>query len=194
MKGRLALTVTAVSLLAAVSAGSAFSHARLLPALAYNQTQLFTLSVPNEKDDASTNKVVMTVPEGFTVRLFDPVEGWDREVSTTGTGEEQRVDKVTWTATDEGTDVGVLFHFTAGGDSTATYTFEVEQGYSDGSVVNWAGPEDSDEPAPTVQVVDSLGDDGESSSTLSIVALVLGAVGIVLGGIALLRGSGRSVA
>ena len=32
-----------------------------------------------------------------------------------------------------------------------TYTFRVSQTYSDGSIVNWAGPESSDAPAPTIE-------------------------------------------
>jgi uncharacterized protein YcnI len=191
---RFLLAVTAVASLGAVAAGSAFGHARVLPALALDQTQVFTLSVPNEREDATTNKVVMTVPEGFTVRLFDPVDGWTREAETTGTGEDERVSRVTWTADGEGTDEGALFHFTAGGDA-GTYTFEVEQTYSDGEVVSWSGPEDADEPASIVEVTSSLGGGGDDgSSWLTIVALVVGALGVVLGGAALARSGGRSLA
>ena len=56
-----------------------------------------------------------------------------------------------------------------------TYTFDVRQTYSDGSVVDWTGPESSDTPAPTVEATSSLG--GGGSSTLAIVALVVGALG-----------------
>jgi uncharacterized protein YcnI len=192
---RLPLAVTAAVLVAAVVAASASAHARLLPATAYDQTQLYTLAVPNEKEGLTTTKVVMTVPDGFTVRMFDPAEGWERETEVTGSGEDEHVSKVTWTSTGEGSAEGGLFHFTAGSDGPATYTFQVEQSYSDGSVVNWAGPEDSDEPAPTVAVVDSLGGGGDdSTSALTIVALVLGALGLVLGGIALARTTGRTLA
>jgi hypothetical protein len=51
--------------------------------------------------------------------------------------------------------------------------------YSSGKVVDWTGPESSDTPAPRVEGVSSLG--GGSTSTLTIVELVLAAVGVVLG-------------
>ena len=41
-----------------------------------------------------------------------------------------------------------------------TYTFQVEQTYSDGSIVNWAGPESSAAPAPTIEAESSLGGGG----------------------------------
>ena len=41
--------------------------------------------------------------------------------------------------------------------SAKTYTFRVEQTYSDGSIVNWAGSESSAAPAPTIEAADSLG-------------------------------------
>jgi uncharacterized protein YcnI len=150
--------------------------------------------VPNEKEGLTTTKVVMTVPDGFTVRMFEPAEGWDRETETTGSGEDERVSKVTWTHTGDGSPEGGLFLLTAGSDGPAAYTFQVEQSYSDGSVVNWAGAEDSDEPAPIVEVVDSLGGSDDSSSTLSIIALVVGGIGVVLGGLALARAGGRKLA
>lgn len=195
MKLRFPVAVTLAATLAVVAAGSAFAHARILPATAYDQTQLFTLSVPNEKEDATTTKVVLTVPDGFGIRMFQPAEGWERTDEVTGSGEDERIGKVTWTATGDGNADGGLFLFTAGADSTGSYSFEVEQSYSDGTVVDWSGPEDADEPAPVVEVTDSLGDaGGDSSSTLAIVALVVGAIGIVLGGIALARSSGRKLA
>jgi hypothetical protein len=58
--------------------------------------------------------------------------------------------------------------------------------------VSWNGPESSDTPAPTIEAKSSLG--GGGSSTLAIVALVVGAVGIVLGGVALVSKSGRQLA
>ena len=195
MRLRFPLVLTAVAALGAVAATSAFGHARLLPATAFDQTQLFTLAVPGEKEDATTTKVVLTVPDGFGIRMFEPAEGWERQVETTGTGEDEHIAKVTWTASGDAGADGGLFLFTAGADDTGSYSFEVEQSYSDGSVVDWAGPEDSDEPAPVVEVTDLPGDDsGGSSSTLALAALIVGIVGVVLGGIALARGSGRKLA
>jgi uncharacterized protein YcnI len=175
---------------ALITAGSAFAHARVLPAEALAGGTPFTLSVPNEKEGAKTTKVVLTVPEGFNIGLFADSPGWTRDVQTTGTGEDTRVEKVTWTST-EGTDEGVLIEFTARGDA-GSYTIPVEQTYSDGSVVDWSGPPDADEPAPVVELKDSFS--GGGTSTLAIVALVVGAIALVVAGIAVARGSGRSLA
>src|SRR5262245_23343284 len=87
---------------ALLTAAAASAHARVLPAEALAGGTPFTLSVPNEKESATTTKVVMTVPEGFNVGLFAETPGWKRELQTTGSGEDERVEKVTWTATGSG--------------------------------------------------------------------------------------------
>jgi hypothetical protein len=84
------------------------------------------------------------------------------------------------------------FAFLGSADSAKTYTFGVEQTYSDGSIVNGTGPASSDNPAPTVEAKSSLG--GGGSSTLAIVALVVGVVGVILGGFALVAKGGRQLA
>ena len=73
-----------------------------------------------------------------------------------------------------------LFQFLAQPASAQTYTFHVQQTYSDGSIVDWAGPESSAAPAPTIQASNSLG--GGGVSALTIVALILGALGLLAGG------------
>ena len=87
-------------------------------------------------------------------------------------------------------------------------TFKALQTYSDGEVVRWIGSPDSDEPAATVTVTagggehatpaatapdaDAADDDG-SSDTLAIVALIVGALGLLVG-IAALATRRRSTA
>jgi hypothetical protein len=66
----------------------------------------------------------------------------------------------------------------------------VQQTYSDGSIVNWSGPESSESPAPAIEAKSSLGG-GSGRSTLTIIALVAGVLGIVLAAIALLSGGGK---
>jgi hypothetical protein len=68
----------------------------------------------------------------------------------------------------------------------------VQQTYADGSIANWSGPESSDSPAPAIEAKNSLG--GAGTSTLTIVALVVGAIGVLLGGLALVSRSGRQLA
>jgi uncharacterized protein YcnI len=196
MKVRLPVTLALLTVLAGVTAGAAFAHAELSPPVALAKAgQVFTLAVPTEKEDATTTMVALTVPDGFSIDSFAAVPGWKRVVEQTGSGEDAVIQKATWTAEGPGVpaEEDAIFQFVALADSAKTYTFQVEQSYSDGSVVDWAGPESSDTPAPTVEAVDSLGG-SSSSSTLAIVALVVAAVGVVLGAIALARGSGRKLA
>ena len=97
---------------------------------------------------------------------------------------------MTWTGGNVPTEEDSLFQFLAQPSKTGTYTFDVRQTYSDGSIVDWSGSESSAAPAPTIKVSSSV---GGGTSTLAIVALVLGAIGIVLGVIALVSRGGRSL-
>jgi hypothetical protein len=99
---------------------------------------------------------------------------------------------VTWSDGSTPTGEDSLFQFLGAPATSGTYTFTVQQTYSDGSIVNWSGPESSDTPAATIEAKSSLG--GSSSDTLAIVALVVGAVGVVLGAVALFARSGRPLA
>ncbi len=100
---------------------------------------------------------------------------------------------MTWSGGSTPTDEDSVFRFNASTAGTKTYTFDVRQTYSDGSVVDWSGPESSDTPAPTVEAVSSLG--GGGSSTLGIVALVIAGVALVVAiGALVTRGGGRPIA
>ena len=95
-----------------------------------------------------------------------------------------------------------------------TLTFKALQTYSNGDVVRWIGAPDADEPAPRVQLTAASAGSGSGgarqqanpspapaaadsddagSDTLSIIALALGAIGLVVGGVALgvARGTAR---
>jgi len=147
--------------------------------------------VPTEKDNVTTTRVVLTVPSGFGIDSFAPSPpGWKRQVQQTGSGDNAVIQKVTWTGGRTPTGEDSLFQFLAQPASSQTYTFQVQQTYSDGSIVNWAGSESSDAPAPTIETKDSLG--GGGTSVLTIVALVLGVLGLLAGGFALAeRGGSR---
>jgi len=187
-----ALALAAVTTAALAAAASAAAHARVSPPVALSKFgQLFTLAVPTEKEGKTTTKIVLTVPAGFAIDSFVASPGWTRAVQQSGSGEEAVVNSVTWSGGSVPTGEDALFQFLAQAQSSKTYTFGVEQTYSDGSIVNWNGSESSDAPAPTVEAKSSL---GGGSSTLAIVALVVGAVGILLGGLALVSKSGRPLA
>jgi uncharacterized protein YcnI len=183
----------------AVAAGlavvsDAWAHAEISPAVAKSKTtQLFTLAVPTEKEGVTTTKVELTPPSGFGIDSFVPAAGWKRAVQQTGSGENTTIQRVTWTGGKVPTEEDAVFQFLASPDSSKNYSFAVRQTYSDASVVDWSGPESSDTPAPGIEAKSSLG--GGSSSTLAIIALVVGAVGVVLAAVALLaRGGARQLA
>jgi uncharacterized protein YcnI len=190
---RLPLALVLGAAVALVAASSAFAHARISPSVTLAKSlQLYSLVVPTEKEGVTTTKIVLTVPAGFSIDSFVPTAGWKRQLQQTGSGEDAVVQSVTWSGGHVPTEDDSLFQFLAEAQSDKTYTFSVEQTYSDGSVVNWSGSESSDTPAPTVEAQSSLG--GGGSSTLAIVALVVGVVGVVLGGLALALRGGRELA
>ena len=170
---------------AAVTAGAlalvpaAFGHAAMSPPVAKSKVlQQFTLSVPTEEEGATTTTIELTVPSGFAIDSFEPAPGWKREEQATGSGEEKTIQKVTWSGGKVPTDEDSVFRFNASLDSSKKYTLQVRQTYSDGKVVDWTGPESSDTPAPLVDGVSSLG--GSGTTTLTIIALIVAAVGVLL--------------
>jgi uncharacterized protein YcnI len=170
-------------------ASNAWAHAEISPAVAKSKTtQLFTLAVPTEKEGLTTTKVELTPPSGFGIDSFVPSSGWKREVQQTGSGENTTIEKVTWTGGKVPTEENAVFQFLATPESSETYDFKVTQSYSDGSLVDWSGPESSDTPAPVIEAKSSLG--GSGNSTLSIIALVVGGLALVLAVVALVMRSG----
>ena len=181
------------ALAALVFAATASAHAIVSPAVALNKKlQQFTLSVPTEKAGKTTTTIELTVPNGFGIDSFEPAPaGWKQQVQSTGSGDSAVVQRVTWTGGDVPTGEDAVFRFNASTSGAKTYTFDVRQTYSDGSVVDWSGPESSDAPAPTIEAVSSIG--GGGSSTLAIVALIVGALGLVVGVVSLATRGGRSL-
>jgi uncharacterized protein YcnI len=178
---------------ALVVAASASAHARMSPSVSLaNELQLYSLAIPTEKEGLYTTKIVLTLPKGFSIDSFVPSPGWKRVEQATGSGDNAVITQVTWSGGDVPTEEDSLFQFLGEADTPGTYTFQVEQTYSDGSIVDWSGPESAAAPAPTIDVVSSVGG-GSSTSTLTIVALVLGALGVLVGCIALFSRGGRSL-
>jgi uncharacterized protein YcnI len=170
--------------------GVAFGHARVSPAVSLSgQLQLYSLAVPTEKAGLTTSKVVMIVPSGFGIDSFvPPPAGWMQHVQQSGSGDNAVVQKVTWTGGKTPTGEDSLFEFLAQPAAAQTYTFQVQQTYSDGSIVNWSGPESAAAPAPTIKAQASLG--GAGISVLAIMALIVGVLGLAAGGFALVSRGG----
>jgi uncharacterized protein YcnI len=185
---KLLAAAAAVSTL--VFTSSAFAHARISPPVSLaKELQSYTLAVPTEEEGKTTTKIVLTVPKGFSIDSFTPSPGWTRQAQATGSGENAVIQKVTWTGGKVPTDEDSTFQFLGQPASSGNYTFQVQQTYSDGKVVNWAGSESSEDPAPTIEAKDSLG--GGGTSTIAIVALVVAAVAAILAVIGLVSRGGR---
>lgn len=183
---RFAITVLA-AIGALATAGSAFAHAHVNPPVVIsNEGQEFSLTVPTEKEDAKTTAVELTPPAGLSIDSFAPSPGWTRDVQSTGSGEETNITKVTWSGGSVPHEEYAVFRFLGSTDSSGDYEFKVRQTYSDGTVVDWAGSESSDSPAPRIEAVSSLG--GGGSSTLAIVALVVAAVALIVAAFGLVGG------
>ena len=188
---RLLLTLVGVLAVCLVSAAAASAHARISPAVSLtNELQLYSLAVPTEKAaPKTTTKIVLTLPTGFSIDSFVPSPGWKRVVQQTGSGDSAVITQVTWTGGNVPTEEDSLFQFLAQPAKSGTYTFQVQQTYSDGEIVNWSDPETGANPAPTIEVKSSL---GGGSAILPIIALLLGALGILVGGVALFSRGGNS--
>jgi uncharacterized protein YcnI len=175
--------LTAVAVLA--PAAPAFGHAVVSPPVVESGAlQVFTLSVPTERDDRTTTGIELTVPKGFAIDSFAPAAGWKRKVASTGSGETAVVNAVTWTGGSVPTGEDAVFSFNATASTAQTYTFKVRQTYDDEAVVDWSGGEGSDTPAPRIEAKATLG--GGGSSTIAIVALMAGTLGILFGLVAIL--------
>ena len=170
-------------------AGPAAAHVTVNPS---NATQggytKVAFRVPNEKDDAQTVKVEISLPTDKPIASVSlkPVPGW------TGTTEKSKlptpiknddgdeiteaVSKITWTAAaGAGIQAGQFqeFEVSLGPLPEADQViFKALQTYSDGDVVRWidepkADGSEPDHPAPTLKLAKGTGDDmlGGTSAT-----------------------------
>lgn len=188
----IALLCATITALAVTSAASAHAHVSPPVALA-GETQVFTLSVPTEKEDANTTAVEITPGPGFKFGSVAPAPGWKIDIQKTGTSDEATVTKITWSGGDVPVGQAAFLQFLGSSSEAGTSTFNVRQTYSDGSVVDWSGPESSETPAPTIETKSSLA--GGGTSTLEIVALVLAGIALAIAVLGLASGrGGRPVA
>ncbi len=214
MNPKLSVTLCAAAL-ALVLPASAAAHVTLQPdAAPAGDYVVFDVRVPNERDGAATTKVDVRFPPGFAFASYQPVPGWSVKVEMeklaeplTSHGEQvsEGVGRVTWTADSDrdGIQPGQFEDFPISvqvpGEAGDTLTFKSLQTYENGEVVRWIGAPESDDPAPRVSVTEAsephgsgtdsaASDDSDGASKgLGIAALILGALGLLAGGTALLR-------
>jgi uncharacterized protein YcnI len=188
--------LSALLTLAVTSVASA--HVRVLPEeVPAGSFEVFTVRVPTEKE-VPTTAVRVEVPEGFTISRVQPVPGWDYELEEEGGA----VSAIIWSGGEIGTTEFQQFDVQGQTpDEPGDYPWSAFQTYEDGEVVAWAGPEDSEEPASVVRVVEGDPDEAATQETdseatpsvggLSLIAayggLVLGALALIIALVALLR-------
>jgi uncharacterized protein YcnI len=211
----------AVVLLVAPAAGA---HVTVQPeeVVAGDFTRL-DVRVPNERDNASTSKVEVQMPPGFLFVSSEPVPGWniettmrklDKPVEQFGEQITEEVGQVTFTSDGKAGEIGPGefqdFGLSVGVPDKpgSSLTFKAVQTYSNGEVVRWIGPADSEEPAPQVKLTASdeggaaapaaqqappaAESDDDSSNTLAIIALVVGIAALAVGLFAIFgRGRGQ---
>ena len=210
MRTTIALVVLAATL---VVASAASAHVTLQPTeVAPGDFTRLDVRVPNERDDAGTTKVEVQFPPGFAFVSTEPVPGWTavvkkrkaaKPIEAEGEKLTEEVDTITWTG-DGKTGIVKPGEFQDFGLSVGmpdapgeTLTFKALQTYAGGEVVRWIGPPDSEEPAPQV-VLTSIATTAEPSEAatesddgapvwLAVVALALGALGLLAGTAALVR-------
>jgi periplasmic copper chaperone A len=186
----------------------------------------FDVRVPNERDNAATTEVSIKFPPDIIEARVKPTPGWEYEIEMAQLdqpieeeGEEpitEKVDTITWRGgriePGEFQEFPVSFQMPEEAPGTMI-SFPATQTYDSGEVVRWIGPEESDEPAPLVEVLEAPPEGEEAAATpaatpapadtaaaeeeggtdtLSIVALIVGALGLIVAIVALLgRGGTR---
>jgi periplasmic copper chaperone A len=167
--------------------------------------------VPNEEQGADTTKIAVQFPDGFAEVSYQRVPGWNVKVKktklaqpiTTDEGDKltEQVSEITWSggkiAPGQFQDFPVSVQIPD--KANTTLTFKAVQTYSNGKDVRWIGPPNAEEPAPQVKITaaadaaatpaasTSESEDDSDSKALPIIALVVGALGLIVGIAALAR-------
>jgi uncharacterized protein YcnI len=173
----------------------------------------FAVRVPNERENADTIEITVRFPQSIISASFQPMPGWkrsiemeplDQPVEEEGEQITEHIASVTWSggriAPGEFEEFGISFRVpeTPGED----LVFPSIQRYSNGEVVRWIGPPDSESPAPIVSVTEPAEEEGgqpaaspqpppasegaaagedEGTSGLAVVALIVGIAALAAG-------------
>jgi uncharacterized protein YcnI len=121
--------------------------------------ETLTVSVPTEKE-IPTTKIRVEVPEGFLLSGVQPVPGWEHAFQEDG----GVVRAVTFSGGEIRPREFQQFLVQAQApEKPGEYPWKAFQTYGDGSVVEWTGPPDSEEPASVVEVVSGGSEHFQSS-------------------------------
>src|SRR5215208_2870302 len=121
--------------------------------------ETLTVSVPTEKETPTT-EIRVEVPEGFLLSGVQPVPGWEHTFEEDG----GVVTAVTFSGGEIRPREFQQFLVQAQApEEPGEYPWKAFQTYDDGSVVEWTGAPDSEEPAPVVEVVSGGSEQSQSS-------------------------------
>ena len=204
MRTTLLRLVVLTTLLTITMASVAYAHVVVSPEeVPPGEYEKLTVSVPTEREVPTTG-VRLEVPEGFEVLGVQPEPGWSYDFEEdAGT-----ITAITWSGGEIAPREFQEFRFqTRTPQEGGEFAWNAFQTYEDGEVVEWTGPEGSEEEASLVRVAGGSGgaeggDDavaqeelgsGASSSTgaASVAAyggLGVGTLALVVALVALLRG------
>ena len=146
---RSAVVFVVASVLLVGVAATAGAHVQVTPTEAAPLDPVqWTVLVPNERD-SSTVKVELQVPEGMLPFSYGDTPGWDRALTM---ADDQSVETIVWEGRLE-RDGFVEFTFLATTpDQEGQIEWKSLQTYDDGTVVEWIGDPESEEPAAITTV------------------------------------------
>ncbi|MFF8729981.1 YcnI family protein [Streptomyces sp. NPDC015171] len=168
-----AATLVAGSAVVVLSA-PAFAHVSVQPegTAAKGGYAVVDFKVPNERDNASTTKIEVSLPADHPIAsvMPQPVPGWkvavtksklDKPLTMHGEKIDEAVSKVTWTADGKGIEPGYFqkFPLSLGAlpENADELTFKAIQTYSNKEVVRWIevpqkGQDEPENPAPVLEL------------------------------------------
>jgi uncharacterized protein YcnI len=151
--------VLGVGAMLAVSA-PAWAHVVVSPEVVKaGDYETLTVSVPTEKE-IPTTKIRVEVPEGFLLSGVQPVPGWKHTFQEDG----GVVRAVTFSGGEIRPREFQQFLLQAQApEEPGEYPWKAIQTYKDGSVVEWVGAPDSEEPASVIEVVSGGSEHPQSS-------------------------------
>jgi uncharacterized protein YcnI len=151
--------VLGVGAMLAVSA-PAWTHVVVSPEeVTAGDYETLTVSVPTEKE-IPTTEIRVEVPEGFLLSGVQPVPGWEHTFEEDG----GVVTAVTFSGGEIRPREFQQFLVQAQApEEPGEYPWKAFQTYKDGSVVEWTGAPDSEEPASVVEVVSGGSEHSQSS-------------------------------
>lgn len=190
---RISATLFLTAIMTLTVASVAWAHTTVSPEQASaGSTETFAVSTPGEKEIPIVEERV-EVPQGFEVLSVDSPGGWQGSVEG---------GSVVWTGGEipEGEEQEFTFEARVP-DQTGEYQWRAFDTYEDGSVSEWTGAPDSDNPASITEVVadgeQATGDSGHEHGSheddlpetggLPLAALAAGLLAAGLGGLLLKR-------